>query len=51
MQTFANWKFYAKRAIEEEEVSFRGARGKRGREEEKGLSECVTAVAVRAIVQ
>jgi hypothetical protein len=46
VQTFANWKFYAKRAIEEKEVWFR-----RGEKEQKGLSECVTAVAVRGIVK
>lgn len=44
----ANWKFYAKRTIEEEEVWFREGRGRRTGEGIQPL-ECVNAVAVRAL--
>jgi len=45
VQTFANWKFYAKWAIEGEEVWFRGGR------EKDWINWVCTAVVVRGTVQ
>jgi hypothetical protein len=43
----ANWKFYAKRTIEEEDLVLRGREGRKGGRTEP--LECVNAAAVRSM--